>query len=242
MQLWHVGRASIPGDSFFTILQSHTHYDSICHKAAKHCMLSQLAKSNGCCGLQHANPCILASCTLHAQNPCVHLLHWALARWSNTIVPMYIRSKLWCCDAELQPEGRSPIGPSAVAIPTDNSNLCPHPETGKMVPYAVPRALETSEIPGVVQQFADGARNAIKAGSQDFQSWLPYGFLSNVGSRYCTIFQIIMQMLAQTGINNIQQSIILYTTRLQIICACQLEKSQGSIDWQKVPWILVEKK
>ena len=154
---------------------------------------------------------------------------------------MCIWSRLWYCDIELQPEGRSPIGPSAVAIPTENSNLCPHPVTGKMVPYAVPRALGTSEIPGVVQQFADGAKNAIEAGSLDFQTLLPYVSISNVGPRHWTIFQIIMQMLAE--INKLQPLIILYTTRLQIICASvNLRSLRGPLTDNRSPWILVEKK
>ena len=35
---------------------------------------------------------------------------------------------------------------------------------GQEVEYPVPRALETSEIAGVVRQYAEGARNALAAG------------------------------------------------------------------------------
>ena len=36
--------------------------------------------------------------------------------------------------------------------------------SGKVVDYPTPRALDASEIPRIVKQFADGARNALAAG------------------------------------------------------------------------------
>lgn len=55
-------------------------------------------------------------------------------------------------------DGLDTVAPSAIAAP------------GEMVtaegqkPHPVPRALETSEIPGVVEEFAQAARNAVAAG------------------------------------------------------------------------------
>lgn len=58
----------------------------------------------------------------------------------------------------LQPGGALPVAPSAIA-----------PEGSVFTyqglqPFVTPRALELEEIPGVVQQFADGARRALEAG------------------------------------------------------------------------------
>jgi N-ethylmaleimide reductase len=57
-----------------------------------------------------------------------------------------------------QPNGDLPVSSSAIAIPGQLYT----PEG--MKPYPVPRALETSEIPGVVAEFARGAANAKAAG------------------------------------------------------------------------------
>jgi N-ethylmaleimide reductase len=58
-----------------------------------------------------------------------------------------------------QPGNVLPVAPSAVA----NRGKVYVPGQG-MVAYETPRALETSEIAGIVKDFAQGARNAIKAG------------------------------------------------------------------------------
>lgn len=57
-----------------------------------------------------------------------------------------------------QPNGDLPVSSSAIAIPGQLWT----PEG--MKPYPVPRALETSEIPGVVADYAHGAGNAKAAG------------------------------------------------------------------------------
>ncbi|HET9212926.1 MAG TPA: alkene reductase [Thermoanaerobaculia bacterium] len=58
----------------------------------------------------------------------------------------------------LQPGGALPVAPSAIAAEGQTFT----PEGPK--PFGVPRALETSEIPGVVEQFAHGARTALESG------------------------------------------------------------------------------
>lgn len=57
-----------------------------------------------------------------------------------------------------------PVAPSALS--PDASVWIVDPEIGKggMVPCPVPRALKTSEIPGIIEDFAQGAANAIEAG------------------------------------------------------------------------------
>src|SRR6185295_14655156 len=57
-----------------------------------------------------------------------------------------------------QPDGDLPVSSSAIAIPGQLYT----PEG--MKPYPVPRALETSEIPGIVAEYARGAANAKAAG------------------------------------------------------------------------------
>jgi len=54
--------------------------------------------------------------------------------------------------------GALPVAPSAIAAPGDAFT-----ETG-LQPFPVPRALELSELPGIVADYAQAARNAIEAG------------------------------------------------------------------------------
>src|SRR6187431_3344573 len=53
-----------------------------------------------------------------------------------------------------------PVAPSAVPI----ADLKTGTADGKAVPYETPRALETAEIPGVVDAYRQAARNALAAG------------------------------------------------------------------------------
>lgn len=57
-----------------------------------------------------------------------------------------------------QPDGKAPISASAIAIPGDTYT------PGGKQPFSTPRALEIDEIPGIVAQFAHGARVAEAAG------------------------------------------------------------------------------
>ena len=57
-----------------------------------------------------------------------------------------------------QPGGALPVAPSAIAA-EGQSRTPAGPQ-----PFVTPRALELDEIPGVVEQFADGARHALAAG------------------------------------------------------------------------------
>lgn len=58
----------------------------------------------------------------------------------------------------LQPDGALPVAPSAIAAEGQTFTS----EGPK--PFGVPRSLETSEIAGVVEQFAHGARQALESG------------------------------------------------------------------------------
>jgi N-ethylmaleimide reductase len=58
----------------------------------------------------------------------------------------------------LQPGGALPVAPSAVAAEGQTFTV----EGPK--PFGIPRALELDEIPGVVEQYANGARQALESG------------------------------------------------------------------------------
>ncbi len=57
-----------------------------------------------------------------------------------------------------QPDGGAPVAPSAVPVSGKTWTV-----EGE-VPFSAPRALETREVPGIVEQFAHGARVARAAG------------------------------------------------------------------------------
>ncbi|VWD64950.1 alkene reductase [Burkholderia contaminans] len=62
--------------------------------------------------------------------------------------------------SSFQPNGELPVAPSAIAI-TGLTALTPE---WKSVPYEIPRALELDEIPGIIEAWREGARDAMAAG------------------------------------------------------------------------------
>jgi N-ethylmaleimide reductase len=83
---------------------------------------------------------------VHAKGGVIFLQLWHVGRVSHS---------------SFQPGGVLPVAPSAVAIPSD---LKTGTADGKVTTYETPRALETSEIPGVIEAYRQGAENALKAG------------------------------------------------------------------------------
>ena len=83
---------------------------------------------------------------VHAKGGIIFLQLWHVGRVSHS---------------SFQPGGALPVAPSAVAIP---SEFKASTADGKLVDYETPRALETSEIPGVVDAFRQAAKNALAAG------------------------------------------------------------------------------
>src|SRR6185436_13719035 len=71
----------------------------------------------------------------------------------------------------LQPGGSLPVAPSAIppAGPAKTYEAAQ--------PFVTPRALELAEIPGVVQQFAEGARRALEAGFDSVEIHGANGYL-----------------------------------------------------------------
>ncbi|WP_339773511.1 alkene reductase [uncultured Paraglaciecola sp.] len=79
---------------------------------------------------------------VHAKNGKIYLQIWHGGRATHSVLN----------------DGQQPVGPSAIAI-----DDVIHTPQGKM-PYEVPRALRTDEMPGIVDAFRQAARNAILAG------------------------------------------------------------------------------
>lgn len=75
--------------------------------------------------------------------------------------------------SSFQPGGVLPVAPSAVAI-TSLTSLTPE---WKKVPYEVPRALETDEMPSIVEAYRHGARNAMQAGFDGVEIHAANGYL-----------------------------------------------------------------
>ena len=82
---------------------------------------------------------------VHAKGGVIFLQLWHVGRVSHS---------------SFQPGGVLPVAPSAVAI----ADLKTGTADGKSAPYETPRALETSEIPGVIDAYRQAAKNALKAG------------------------------------------------------------------------------
>ncbi|RAI64804.1 alkene reductase [Pseudomonas fluorescens] len=73
-----------------------------------------------------------------------------------------IVSQLWhvgrFSSVELQPNGESPVAPSAIQAEGNTYTV------DGFVPVSMPRALETDEIPGIIEQYKRAAENAKRAG------------------------------------------------------------------------------
>jgi N-ethylmaleimide reductase len=71
----------------------------------------------------------------------------------------------------LQPNGALPVAPSAIAI--DGLAFTPD----GLVPHVTPRALEESEIPGIVDDYAWAAESALRAGFDGVEIHAANGYL-----------------------------------------------------------------
>jgi N-ethylmaleimide reductase len=83
---------------------------------------------------------------VHARGGIIFLQLWHVGRVSHS---------------SLQPGGVLPVAPSAVPI---GDGLMTMTASGKPQPFETPRALETDEVPGVVEAFRKAAQNAVDAG------------------------------------------------------------------------------
>ncbi|WP_407166790.1 alkene reductase [Bradyrhizobium sp. ORS 111] len=92
-----------------------------------------------------------------------------IAGWRKVVDAVHARGgfiflQLWhvgrVSHSSYQPDGALPVAPSAVAI----AELKTMTADGKVVEYETPRALETREIPLMVEAYRQAARNALVAG------------------------------------------------------------------------------
>jgi N-ethylmaleimide reductase len=83
---------------------------------------------------------------VHAKGGVIFLQLWHVGRVSHS---------------SFQPGGVLPVAPSAVAISEEFKTST---ADGKLVAYETPRALETDEIPGIVEAYRQAAKNALAAG------------------------------------------------------------------------------
>jgi N-ethylmaleimide reductase len=81
---------------------------------------------------------------VHQKGGRIFLQLWHVGRISNTT---------------LQPNGQLPVAPSAIK-PAGQTMRADY----QMMPFETPRALETAEIAGVVEDYRQGAKNALAAG------------------------------------------------------------------------------
>ncbi|MBV8924187.1 MAG: alkene reductase [Bradyrhizobium sp.] len=90
----------------------------------------------------------------------------------------YIFLQLWhvgrVSHSSFQPGGALPVAPSAVAI---SSEFKAGTADGRAVPYETPRALETDEIPQIVEAYRQAARNALAAGFDGAEIHSANGYL-----------------------------------------------------------------
>ncbi len=93
---------------------------------------------------------------VHAKGGKIFLQLWHVGRISHSL---------------FQPDGKLPVAPSAIAAPGDVFT----PQG--MKPFETPRALDAKEIPGLVQQYAVAAKNAIAAGFDGVEVHSANGYL-----------------------------------------------------------------
>lgn len=95
---------------------------------------------------------------VHAKGGVIFLQLWHVGRSSHST---------------LLPNGALPVAPSAIAI-TGQMVLT---SEWKPVPYETPHALELDEIPGIIEAYRQGARNAMAAGFDGVEVHAANGYL-----------------------------------------------------------------
>ena len=76
----------------------------------------------------------------------------------------------------LQPDGLLPVAPSAIA-PEGMAFVTDERGEPSFAPFVTPRALETDEIPAIVEQYREAARNASQAGFDGIEIHAANGYL-----------------------------------------------------------------
>jgi N-ethylmaleimide reductase len=97
--------------------------------------------------------------SVHKEGGLIHMQLWHVGRISHP---------------DLQPDGEKPVAPSAIA--PEGAKTFVSADSG-MVDILEPRALETDEIPGIVEQFRIGAENAKASGFDGVEIHAANGYL-----------------------------------------------------------------
>lgn len=98
---------------------------------------------------------------VHAEGGKIIVQMWHVGRISHT---------------SLQPDGGQPVAPSAVTAKS-KTFIYDKDGNGQFVPTSEPRALDLSEIPGIVEDFRKAARAAIDAGFDGVEVHAANGYL-----------------------------------------------------------------
>lgn len=108
----------------------------------------------------------------------------ALAGWRAVTEAVHAKGgkivvQLWhvgrISHSSLQPGGQAPVAPSAIQAKAKTYLV--DAGGGRFVPTSVPRALETDELPGIVDDFRRAARAAIEAGFDGVEIHAANGYL-----------------------------------------------------------------
>ena len=105
---------------------------------------------------------------------------WRLVAESVHDVDGLIFMQLWhvgrISHPALQPKGALPVAPSAIA-PTGMAFVTNAKGEPEFVPFVVPRALEAEELPALVKQYVQAAKNALSAGLDGVEIHAANGYL-----------------------------------------------------------------
>ena len=99
----------------------------------------------------------LVTKAVHEQGGLIFLQLWHVGRISHP---------------DLQPQGHLPVAPSAIAATIGMASTYDGDR-----PFVTPRALETEEIPGIIQDYRQAAKNAITAGFDGVEIHSANGYL-----------------------------------------------------------------
>ncbi|MGQ5524950.1 alkene reductase [Chitinimonas sp. PSY-7] len=99
---------------------------------------------------------------IHAAGGRIALQLWHVGRVSNRL---------------LQADGQAPVAPSAIRAENTKSFVIQPDGTAANLPTDTPRALETSELPGIVADYTQAARRAIRAGFDLIEIHAANGYL-----------------------------------------------------------------
>ena len=116
---------------------------------------------------------------------------------------------------DLQPDGHRPVAPSAIVAHT-KTWLTRADGSGSFAPTSEPRALDASELPGIVRDFRHAARNAISAGFDGVEVHGANGYLldqflktganrrtddygGSIGNRARLLLEVMREVVEEVG-------------------------------------------